>query len=144
MRPSDSNADFLDRADNGVDLERLARLGVLEHRGLEGAELTRDRVPFLRGLGHVAADAPPIAAASSIAAEQKARTSGSSRMRSPVAPVSADTGFIVRLPQSLYQISCWRGARNLESGVREQLGELRQSQGYAPVRLADDQAVTHG
>ena len=48
----------------------------------------------------------PIACASSIAAEQKSRTWRSSSMRSPVAPVIADTGFIVMLPQSLYQTSC--------------------------------------
>ena len=47
----------------------------------------------------------PIAAASRIAAEQNARTSGSPSMRSIVAPVIADTGFIVRLPHSLYQMS---------------------------------------
>ncbi len=45
--------------------------------------------------------------ASAIAARQKSRTSGSSRTRSAVAPVSAETGFIVRLPQSLYQMSYW-------------------------------------
>ena len=47
----------------------------------------------------------PIAEASRIAAEQNVRTSGSASIRSPVAPVSADTGFIVRLPHSLYQMS---------------------------------------
>ena len=47
----------------------------------------------------------PIRAASLIAAEQKSRTSGSPSMRSTVAPVIALTGFIVRLPQSLYQMS---------------------------------------
>ena len=43
--------------------------------------------------------------ASSIARELKARTRGSARMRSAVAPVSAETGFTVMLPQSLYQRS---------------------------------------
>ena len=47
----------------------------------------------------------PTAAASRIAAEQKARTSSSSSTRSVVAPVSAETGFIVMLPHSLYQMS---------------------------------------
>ena len=48
----------------------------------------------------------PMALASSMAAEQKSRTSGSSSIRSMVAPVNADTGFIVRLPHNLYQMSC--------------------------------------
>ena len=47
----------------------------------------------------------PIAAASRIAAVQNSRTSGSASTRSMVAPVIADTGFIVRLPHSLYQMS---------------------------------------
>ena len=47
----------------------------------------------------------PMRAASSMATEQKWRTSGSARMRSTVAPVRAETGFMVRLPQSLYQMS---------------------------------------
>ena len=38
---------------------------------------------------------------------QKPLASSSSRMRSTVTPVNADTGFIVMLPQSLYQMSCW-------------------------------------
>ena len=47
----------------------------------------------------------PISAASRIAALQNASTSGSAMMRSTLAPVSADTGFIVMLPHSLYQMS---------------------------------------
>ena len=47
----------------------------------------------------------PTAAASRIAAEQKARTSGSARMRSAVAPVIAETGFSVMLPHSLNQMA---------------------------------------
>ncbi len=42
-----------------------------------------------------------------MAAEQKSRTSGSASTRSAVAPVRAETGFMVMLPQSLYQMS-WR------------------------------------
>ena len=49
----------------------------------------------------------PMAAASSMTAEQKASTSGSASTRSMVAPVIAATGFIVMLPHNLYQMS-WR------------------------------------
>ena len=49
----------------------------------------------------------PIAAISFMAAEQKARTSGSSSTWDDAAPVIAEIGFIVRLPHSLYQMS-WR------------------------------------
>jgi len=49
----------------------------------------------------------PIADASSMHADRNPRTKSSSRMRSAVAPVIADTGFIVMLPQSLYQTSRW-------------------------------------
>ena len=52
----------------------------------------------------------PISFASAIARRMKARTSGSSRMRSQVAPVNADTGFMVMLPQSLNQMSFWMQA----------------------------------
>ena len=51
--------------------------------------------------------AAPMACASSITALQKSRTSGSSRMRSQVAPVRAEIGFMVMLPQSLNQTSRW-------------------------------------
>ena len=51
--------------------------------------------------------AAPMACASTITALQKPRTSGSSRIRSHGAPVSADTGFIVRLPHSLNHTSRW-------------------------------------
>ncbi|MNZ93502.1 hypothetical protein D3C78_1125710 [compost metagenome] len=47
----------------------------------------------------------PMAAASPMAAEQNWRTSSSSSRRSMVAPVIAETGFMVRLPHSLYQMS---------------------------------------
>jgi hypothetical protein len=47
----------------------------------------------------------PIAAASVITPRQKALTRSSSRIRSDVAPVSTETGFMVMLPQSLYQMS---------------------------------------
>ncbi len=40
-------------------------------------------------------------------ASVKRSSSGSSRRRSQVAPVSADIGFIVMLPHSLYQTSAW-------------------------------------
>src|SRR5204863_342454 len=45
------------------------------------------------------------AASSAMAREQTARTSSSSSTRSMVAPVSAETGFMVMLPHSLYQTS---------------------------------------
>ena len=51
--------------------------------------------------------ARPICCASSITALTKPRTSGSSRMRSAVAQVSAEIGFMVMLPQSLNQMSRW-------------------------------------
>ena len=56
-----------------------------------------------------------MALASSIACEQNARTSGSASMSAMVAPVIADTGFIVRLPHSLYQTSCRTSAATTAS-----------------------------
>src|SRR5680860_161723 len=47
----------------------------------------------------------PMRPASAIMSRVKRPTRGSSRMRSQVAPVRADMGFIVMLPSSLYQIS---------------------------------------
>jgi hypothetical protein len=47
----------------------------------------------------------PTSAASPIAAVLKARNRSSASTRSMVAPVSAENGFIVMLPQSLYQMS---------------------------------------
>jgi len=47
----------------------------------------------------------PMAAASAMAREQKARNRASSSTRSMVAPVRAETGFMVMLPHSLYQMS---------------------------------------
>ena len=89
-----------------VELDRPAGLDVLQHRGLEGAELGGDRVAVLRRSARSRQPMrAPIAAASRIAAEQKPRTSGSPSTRSAVAPVSALTGFIVMLPHSLYQMS---------------------------------------
>ena len=49
----------------------------------------------------------PTAAASRIVALTKSRTSGSSMIRSVVAPVIAEIGLIVMLPHSLNQTSCW-------------------------------------
>jgi hypothetical protein len=49
----------------------------------------------------------PMAAASAMIASVKRSSSGSSSSRSQVAPVSADIGFIVMLPQSLYHMSAW-------------------------------------
>ena len=49
--------------------------------------------------------AAPTAAASSMIAEANARASGSSRIRSQLAPVKAEIGFMVMLPHSLYHMS---------------------------------------
>ena len=63
-----------------------------------------------------------------------------------VAPVIADTGFIVRLPHSLYQMS-WRTSvdeRDVEAGVRQQLGDGAATRvARAAARLADDQPLPH-
>lgn len=90
-------------ADDGVEFDRA--LGFLQHRGLEGAEPGGDIATSFALCSMGQPKRAPMAAASRIAAEQNSRTSGSARMRSPVAPVSALTGFIVMLPHSLYQIS---------------------------------------
>ena len=47
----------------------------------------------------------PIAASSAMPSSIQARHSGSARMRSQLARVSADSGLIVALPHNLYQIA---------------------------------------
>ena len=106
------------------------------------------RVTAWRSSGVCATAQPmraPIAAASCIAAVQKASTSGSAMMRSTLAPVIADTGFIVMLPHSLYQMS-WRTfgrQRGVETGVAQQLGQALHPRRFAADRLADDQPLAH-
>ena len=99
-------ADLVHRADERVELDRAAGLDVLQHRGLEAAELAREREALLARSASIGQPMrAPISAASAMQRSMKPRTSGSSRMRSVSAPVSAETGFIVMLPQSLYQMS---------------------------------------
>ena len=66
------------------------------------------RVTAMRASGVCSIGQPmraPMAAASAMPRAMKARTSSSSRMASQAAPVSAETGFMVMLPQSLNQMS---------------------------------------
>jgi hypothetical protein len=93
------------RADDRIELDGAAGFHVLQHRGLEGAEPGGDRMAVLGRLRMAQPMRSPMADASRIAAEQNSRTSGSASTRSTVAPVIADTGFIVRLPHNLYQMS---------------------------------------
>src|SRR5579871_1696157 len=51
--------DLLRRRHDGVDLERAAGLGILQHRGLEDAELPRHFHPRFAALVDLAADAAP-------------------------------------------------------------------------------------
>ncbi len=68
----------------------------------------------------------PTAAASAIARSMNACTSGSSRIRSVVAPVSAEIGLVVMLPHNLYQMSrADVGARlGREAGLRERRADF--------------------
>src|SRR5215469_11877587 len=80
---------------------------------IEGRKSPSLRVTACRSSGTSAIGQPirvPISRASSMAAEQNACTRSSSRTWPAVAPVIAQTGFMVRLPHSLYQTSaCIRG-----------------------------------
>ena len=65
--------------------------------------------------------------------------------RSMLAPVIADTGFIVMLPHNLYQMS-WRmlaDTRGVETGAAQQLAQRCTRGDHAAGRLADDQALAH-
>src|SRR5258705_8645255 len=83
----------------------------------------------------------PMAAASAMIASVKRSSSGSSRRRSQVAPVSADIGFMVMLPQSLYQTSAWMRLLTVAS---KPAAVSRSASAHparrAAARLADDQA----
>ena len=72
-----------------------------------------------------------------------ARHSGSARIRSQVARVSADSGLIVALPHNLYQIA--RRTLPVRSGAKpgavEQREQARRPLAGFPTRLADDQLV---
>ena len=75
---------------------------------IEGVKSPSLRVTACRSSGVCAIGQPiraPISRASSIAAEQNATTSSSDRTGPMLAPVTAATGFMVRLPHSLYQTS---------------------------------------
>jgi hypothetical protein len=100
-------AQLLHHRHQRVEFHRLAGFHVLQHRGLEGAELARDLVPVFGLLRDRDADAAADFRASSITAEMKPRTRSSFRIRSVVAPVIALTGLTVMLPHSLYQASFW-------------------------------------
>ena len=75
---------------------------------IEGRTSPSLRVTACRSSGVCSIGQPiraPISRASSMAAEQNATTRSSARTWPMVAPVTAQTGFIVRLPHSLYQTS---------------------------------------
>ena len=98
-------AEFANGADQRVEFDRPAGLDILQHRGLEGAQLARDLVQSSGCWSIAMPMRAPISFASSITLEIKPRTRSSPMMRSDVAPVSALIGFTVILPQSLNQIS---------------------------------------
>ena len=85
----------------------------------------------------------PIAAASAMQRRMKPRTRGSSLMASVSAPVSAETGFIVMLPQSLYQTSRRTSvlASGLEAGHVERPAHGIDPGRVAAARFADDKPL---
>jgi len=75
---------------------------------IEGRKSPSLRVTACRSSGVWSIGQPiraPIARASSMADEQNATTSSSASTGPIDAPVTAETGFMVRLPHSLYQTS---------------------------------------
>jgi hypothetical protein len=100
-------ADLAHGADQRVELDGAAGFHVLQHRGLERAELARDGVAVFGALVDGDADARADGLGLQHDGADKPRTSGSSRMRSQGAPVRAEMGFMVMLPQSLNQMSRW-------------------------------------
>src|SRR5215472_8631198 len=91
------------------------------------------RVTSLRSAGVWSIGQPiraPISRVSSMADSQNARTRSSSRTWPAVAPVSADTGFTVRLPHSLYQTSSrMRGETVMSSPASVSKAASRRSRG---------------
>src|SRR6185437_3274337 len=88
-RHVDTRAQFGDGADHGVDLDGAAGFEVLQHRGLEIADIARLLDARL----------------SPMAMRSTARTPGSSAMTPMVADVSTLTGLKATLPQSFIQIA---------------------------------------
>ena len=129
-----------------VDFERLAGLDVLQHRGLERAELARDGVAILAATARSGSRwRAPIACASFITARQNPLASIVDDDAIDVAPVNADSGFIVMLPHSLYQMSCWMRLRHAAFEARrvEFAGEIRGARRRSARGFADDEALSH-